>query len=75
MVEFRDIISVFDQLTSDQLKQLDLKYGSNEARFSITTRLQVDGHFIFQWIKIINFHRGLRGVPVIFTCINGTNSW
>jgi hypothetical protein len=29
------------RLTSDQLKLLNLNYGSNDARFSITTKLQV----------------------------------
>jgi phosphatidate phosphatase PAH1 len=34
------------RLSSEKLKELGLQYGANEARFSVTTKLQVYDYFV-----------------------------
>jgi hypothetical protein len=59
------------RLKSDQLKDLQLQYGSNNARFSISTKIQV----ILNLLKSFQlFYRVPLGALVISTCCAGANA-
>lgn len=61
------------RLSSNQLKGLHLKYGANEATFSITTKFQVI-FLLFRFLLTYIF-RVPRFVCVTFICTNGRTIW